>query len=58
MVEIGAKVELMGRQAEVESGTLRVEEETRDPPTTMVLETDMPMANPHHRWQAEDELMD
>ncbi len=49
-------VEPLGRRAEVESGSRRLEAETGDPPTSMKQETDRPTANPIHRRKAEDEL--
>ncbi len=49
--ELGAMVE-----PEVESGTLRPEVETRDPPAMMSMETGRSAAIPPHRWWAECEL--
>ncbi len=53
--ELGAMVEPLGQRAEAESGTQRLEAETRDPPATMPMETGRPAAIPPHRWWAEGE---
>ncbi len=45
----------MCQRAEVESGTQRLEAETKDPPATMPMETGRPTTIPPHRWWAEDE---
>ncbi|KAL1276482.1 hypothetical protein QQF64_036105 [Cirrhinus molitorella] len=47
-------VEPTGRRAEAESGTQRLEAETRDPPAMMPMETGRPVANPAHRCWAEE----
>ncbi len=38
--ELGAMVESLGRRAEAESGTQRLEAETGDPPITPTMETE------------------
>ncbi len=48
-------VEPLGRRSEAESGTQRLEAETRDPPATTPMETGRPVANPELRWWAEGE---
>ncbi|KAL0153428.1 hypothetical protein M9458_051266 [Cirrhinus mrigala] len=50
---LGARVEPLGRRAEAESGALRLEAKTRDPPAMTLVETGRPTANPPHRWWAE-----
>ncbi len=53
--ELRAMVELTGRQAEVESGALRLEVEARDPPATVMLEDGRPTELTPYRWWAEGE---
>ncbi len=49
-------VKPLGRRAEVESRTQRLEAETRDPPAMMPVETGQPTANPHHFIDIQYEL--
>lgn len=53
--EVRGKEELVDRRAEVESWLRRLEAGTRNPLTTMELETGRPTASPHHRRWAEGE---
>ncbi len=50
--ELGAMVEPLGRRAEAESRTQRLEAKTRDPPAMTPMETGRPAVNPAHRWWA------
>ncbi len=43
-------MDLLGRRAEGESRTHRLEAETRDPQATMPMEMGRPAAIPPHRW--------
>ncbi len=58
MRELEAKGGADGPRGQGGSRFLRLEAETGDPPASMELEANRPAANPHHRWQAEDELRD
>ncbi|KAL0176607.1 hypothetical protein M9458_028937, partial [Cirrhinus mrigala] len=51
--ELRAGVKPLGQRAEAESGTLRLEAETRNPLAMMPMETGRPVASPPHRWWAE-----
>ncbi|KAI2658726.1 Ubiquinone/menaquinone biosynthesis C-methyltransferase UbiE [Labeo rohita] len=48
-------MELLGRQAEAEFRTLRLEAETGDPPAMTQMETGRPVVSPPHRWWAKCE---
>jgi len=52
MRKLEAMVKLLSRRTEVESGTRRLESESRDPPDTTPMELEMgrSSASPHHRW--------
>ncbi len=47
--ELGVMVEPLGRRADAESGTQRLEAETRDPPAMTPMETGRPVAITLHR---------
>lgn len=47
--DLGAMVEPLGRWAEAESRTQRLEAENRDPAAMMPVETGRPMVIPQHR---------